>query len=153
MTRVPSPHFRPSYPGLMSEESRLLAGYLEEIGIDEIDELWTNVPVGQGEVVDRLPTEFQRMAQELSRLRIDAVVRRGDRFEVVELKSRIRTTGVGQLNIYKLLDGPEVDLPNDAHLVLVGKRIHPDVGDALRSLGVIVHVIPEGQLPRFPTTT
>jgi len=152
MTSVPSPFFRPSYPGLNDAEAQLLAGYLEEVGLDEISALWTNVPVGQGEVVDRLPPEFQRMAQALSRLRIDAVVRRGDRFEVIEMKSRIRTTGVGQLNIYKLLDGPEVDLPNDAHLVLVGKRIHPDVGDVLRSMGVIVHVIPEAQLPRFPTT-
>lgn len=150
MTRVPAPFFRPSYPGLMDSESRLLAGYLEEVGIDETTGLWTNVAVGQGEIVDDVPDVFAKMARELSMLRIDAVREQGDRYEVIELKSRIRTTGVGQLNIYKLVGPNEVELPADAQLVLVGKRMHPDVGPALRQLGITAHVIPEQQLPRFP---
>lgn len=150
MTRVPSPFFRPSYPGLMDSESRLLAGYLKETDLDTATALWTNVGLGQGEVVARLPPEFQRMAQELSRLRADAMVERGDVFEIVELKSRIRSTGAGQLNIYKLQESDEVQIPEQARLVLVGKRIHPDVGDPLRQMGIRVHVIPEAQLPVFP---
>lgn len=151
MTRVPSPFFRPSYPGLMDSEAQLLAGYLEETDVETVTGLWTNVGIGQGEIVPDVPPEFRRMARELSRLRADAVVERGDKVEVVELKSRIRTTGAGQVNLYKLLEADELTVPADARLVLVGKRIHPDVGDPLRSMGIRVHVIPEAQLPVFPS--
>jgi len=149
MTSVPEPFFRPSYPGLTGPESRLLAGYLDETGLEETTRLHTNVPVGEGEVRRDLPPEFRDMAQELSRLRIDAVRFRGDRVEVVEMKSRIRTTGLGQLFLYDNIDSPELEIPATSQLVLVGKRIHPDVGEPLRQAGTVVHIVPEAQIPRF----
>jgi len=149
MTRVVRPFLRPSYPGLMEEESTLLRSYLQETDPDTVTGLRTNVGVGQGEVRRDLPQEFREMAQELSRLRMDAVVERGDRVELVELKSRIRTTGLGQLNIYKALGSDEGVIPTDSRLVLVGERIHPDVGQTLRQLGARVHVIPPSQQSRF----
>lgn len=123
-------------------ESDLLRDYLVETDITTITNLWTNVPIGSGKTVPGLPEPFQQMAKELSRLRADAVVQRSDRHELVELKTRIRSTGVGQLNLYKLLNSPEVDIPPDTYLVLTARRIHPDVQDALTQLGIIVHVIP-----------
>jgi hypothetical protein len=149
MTRVPNPRGRRDYPGLNDFETRVVRAYLDEAHPDEEIELRTNVPIGQGKEVSGLPEEFERMAREISRLRADAVVRRGDRVELVEVKPRIRSTGLGQLNLYKLINSPEVDLPPDTFLVLVGTRAHDEVVDPLRQLGIIVQVIPEAQLPVF----
>lgn len=149
MTRVPNPRVRRNYPGMNDSETRIIRGYLDEAHPNEQVELFTNVPVGEGKSVPDLPPEFQRMASELSRLRVDAVVRIGDRTEIVEVKQRIRTTGLGQLNLYNLIGSDEVELPPDATLVLLGTRVHEEVAEPLRQLGIVVHVIPDSALPAF----
>lgn len=130
-------------------ETKIIRGYIQESYPGEDVTLFTNVPIGEGKVVTDLPENFTRMARELSRLRADAVLKIGDRTELIEVKQRIRTTGLGQLNLYKLVSSPEVDLPPDTQLVLLGTRIHDEVGDPLRQLGIVVHVIPDSQLPLF----
>jgi hypothetical protein len=149
MTRVPQPRIRRNYPGMNSSETKIIRGYIREVHGDEDIDLFTNVPIGTGKVVSDLPENFRRMARELSRLRADAVLKRGDRTEIIEVKQRIRTTGLGQLNLYNLVKSPEVDIPDDATLVLLGTRVHDEVAEPLRQLGVVVHVIPDSQLPLF----
>jgi hypothetical protein len=149
MTRVPQPRIRRNYPGMNSSETKIIRGYIREVHGDEDIDLFTNVPIGTGKVVSDLPENFRRMARELSRLRADAVLKRGDRTEIIEVKQRIRTTGLGQLNLYNLVKSPEVDIPDDATLVLLGTRVHDEVAEPLRQLGVVVHVIPDSQLPIF----
>jgi len=149
MTRVPNPRVRRQYPGMNSSETQIIRGYLREVYPEEQIELFTNVPIGSGKAVPDLPPEFQRMARELSRLRADAVVEIGDRTEIVEVKQRIRTTGLGQLNLYNLVGSDEVELPPDATLVLLGTRVHDEVAEPLRQLGIVVHVIPDSALPPF----
>jgi hypothetical protein len=149
MTRVPQPRVRRNYPGMNSSETKIIRGYIREVHGDEDIDLFTNVPIGTGKAVSDLPENFRRMARELSRLRADAVLKRGDRTEIIEVKQRIRTTGLGQLNLYNLVKSPEVDIPDDATLVLLGTRVHDEVAEPLRQLGVVVHVIPDSQLPLF----
>lgn len=149
MTRVPQPRLRRQYPGMNSSETKIIRGYIREVHGDEDITLRTNVPIGEGKEITDLPENFRRMARELSRLRADAVIQRDDRTELIEVKQRIRTTGLGQLNLYKLVKSPEVELPDDTQLVLLGTRIHDEVAEPLRQLGVVVHVIPDSQLPLF----
>lgn len=149
MTRVPNPIGRRQYPGMNEFETRILRGYLRETAEPGNLQLHTNVRMSDGVQKPHYPDEFRRMAEELSALRADAIVTKGDRTELVEIKPRIRSTGVGQLNLYKLVQGGDMDVPPDAHLVLLGSRIHDDVVDPLRQLGIIVHVIPDSQLPVY----
>lgn len=149
MTEVPNPRFRRQYPGMNEFETRIIRQYLEEAHAGEDVTLFTNVPIGSGEPKPDLPPEFRRMAEELSRLRADAVVERGDRTEIVEVKPRIRTTGLGQLRLYRRVGSDEVQLDEDSILVLVGTRAHDEVVEPLREEGAVVQVIPKAQLPAF----
>jgi hypothetical protein len=149
MTQVPNPRFRRNYPGMNRFETRIIRQYLTEAHAGEEIELYTNVPIGSGEPKPGLPPEFRRMAEELSRLRADAVVVRGDRTEIVEVKPRIRTTGLGQLRLYRRVGSDEVELGEDTLLVLVGTRAHDEVVKPLRQEGAIVQIIPRPQLPAF----
>ena len=106
MTRVPQPRLRRQYPGMNSSETKIIRGYIRGVHGDEDITLRTNVPIGEGKEITDLPENFRRMARELSRLRADAVIQRADRTELIEVKQRIRTTGLGQLNLYKLVKSP-----------------------------------------------
>ncbi len=149
MTRVPNPRFRRNYPGMNDFETRIIRAYLDEAHSGEDITLHTNVPIGEGADKPDLPPEFRRMAEELSKLRADAVVKRGDRTEIVEVKPRIRTTGLGQLRLYRRVGSDEVELGNDPVLVLLGTRAHDEVVDPLREEGAVVQVIPKARLPPF----
>jgi hypothetical protein len=149
MTEVPNPRFRRQYPGMNRFETRIIRAYLNEAHAGEEVRLFTNVPIGRGEAKPDLPPEFQRMAEELSRLRADAVVLRGSRTEIVEVKPRIRTTGLGQLRLYRSVGSQEVDLPDSSILVLLGTRAHDEVVEPLREEGAVVQIIPRPQLPAF----
>jgi len=142
MPEVPSPVLRRSYPGLSDPESRLLRAYLQDTDPETVDRLRTQVRVGQGEVVPNIPDKFAALARDLSRLKIDAVVDRPEQTEVVELKSRLRTSFPGQLTMYGNLLGSRPDERSNPRLVGVGFRKHPDVDEAIRGTGIQTHIVP-----------
>lgn len=142
MTRVRPPYLRRKYPRLRSNESLLLREYLREQGSDDVVDMWTGQGVGEGEIVPSLPEPYRRAAREVSRLRADAVVHFKNRWEVVEVKSRARLGGVGQLIGYSNLLPDEDEFPTNLRLVLLAYRRHPDLRDAVRGTGVVLHTIP-----------
>jgi hypothetical protein len=142
MPVVTPPLVRRQYPNLREEESRLLRGYIQEQGVDRVDQLRTQMRVGQGEIIDDLPDNWRRMARDLSRWKIDAVIDWPGSTELIELKSRATHTAVGQLIGYR--EGL-VELPgerSDPDLSVVAFRSHPDLHLATRRDGVRVHLLP-----------
>ena len=95
MPEVGEPLIRRQYPHLRAEESRLLRFHLQETGVESVDRLRTQVRVGKGEVVENLRPKYREMARDLSRWKIDAVIDRPGRTEIVELKSRVTHTAMG----------------------------------------------------------
>lgn len=140
---VDEPYLRRKYPRLRSEESDVLRAFLEETDPDTIDQLRTAVPVGEGEIAGE-PQDFgEEQTKALSQWKIDAVVDRPGRQDVVELKSRATHTAVGQVLAYDVALGERDDEPTNSRPVVAAFRAHPDLGKFARIVNVTLHTVPQ----------
>jgi len=140
---VDPPVIRTKYPRLRSEESRVLAQYIDETGPDTVDQLRTAVPVGQGEVPGIPDGRSQEQKKALSMWKIDAVIDRPGRQEIVELKSRATHTAVGQALAYDVALGNRDNEPTTSRPVVAAFRVHPDLPAFARLVNVRVHTVPQ----------
>jgi hypothetical protein len=140
---VKPPYSRGTYPRLRDEESNVLRAYLQETGLDNIDQLRTAVPVGEGEVPGDPTDEFERQAKALSQWKIDAVVDRPGRQEIIELKSRATHTAVGQALAYDVALGERGNEPTESRPVVAAFRVHPDLPAFARLVNVRLHTVPQ----------
>lgn len=140
---VSPPYVRDQYPRLRREESQVLAAYLAETGTDGIDRLRTAVPVGEGEVTGEPTTRYQEQKKALSQWKIDAVVDRPGKQEIIELKSRATHTAVGQALAYDVALGERDDEPTSSRPVVAAFRAHPDLPSFARLVGVQLHTVPQ----------
>jgi hypothetical protein len=140
---VDPPYSRRKYPRLREEESDVLRAYLQETGLDNIDQLRTAVPVGEGEVPGQPSDQFERQAKALSQWKIDAVVDRPGRQEIIELKSRATHTAVGQALAYDVALGERSDEPTQSRPVVAAFRVHPDLPPFARLVNVRLHSVPQ----------
>lgn len=140
---VRPPYTRRKYPRLREEESRVLRSYINETGTDNIDQLRTAVPVGEGEVPGEPADEFERQAKALSQWKIDAVIDRPGRQEIIELKSRATHTAVGQALAYDVALGERNDEPTESRPSVVAFRAHPDLPAFARLVNVRLHTVPQ----------
>ena len=140
---VKPPYLREKYPRLRSEESDVLRAYLEETGVDSIERLRTAVPVGEGEVRGEPRDTFERQVKSLSQWKIDAVVDRPGRQEIIELKSRATHTAVGQALAYDVALGERDDEPTTSRPVVAAFRAHPDLPRFAKMVGVELHTVPQ----------
>jgi len=140
---VRPPYVRTSYPRLRDEESLVLRQYLRETDPATINRLRTAVPVGEGEVEGQPDATFERQKKALSQLKIDAVVDRPGRQEIIELKSRATHTAFGQVIVYDLLLGQRADEPTESRPVVAAYRAQPDFRRIARRLPVTLHLAPE----------
>lgn len=139
---VQPPYSRSKYPRLRSEESNVLRNYLTETGTDTIDRLRTAVPVGEGEVQGEPSGRYERQKKALSQWKIDAVVDRPGRQEIIELKSRATHTAVGQALAYDVALGEREDEPTNSRPVVAAFRAHTDLAPFARLVGVRLHTVP-----------
>jgi len=140
---VRPPYTRRQYPRLREEESQVLRAYINETGTENIDQLRTAVPVGEGEVPGDPTDEFERQAKALSQWKIDAVVDRPGRQEIIELKSRATHTAVGQALAYDVALGERSDEPTESRPVVAAFRVHPDLPAFARLVNVRLHTVPQ----------
>lgn len=140
------PFMRDRYPGLRKEESRLLRGYLFDVGTDSIERLRTQVEVGPGEDVPGLDQEFREMAFRLSRWKIDAVIDYPGRTDLIELKSRATHTSLGQVVGYAYYLGQLDEERTNPRLLVVAFREHPAVRKFAQALGAEVHTVPDADV-------
>jgi len=140
---VQPPFLQRKYSRLRSEESDILRAYLEETGVDSVDRLRTAVPVGQGEVPGIPEDRYQEQKKALSMWKIDAVVDRPGKQEIIELKSRATHTAVGQALAYDVALGERPDEPTTSRPVVAAFRAHPDLPAFARLVGVQLHTAPQ----------
>jgi hypothetical protein len=139
---VTPPYVRDKYPRLREEESDVLRAYLTETGPDAVDQLRTAVPVGEGEVHGQPRDRWERQKKALSQWKIDAVIDRPGRQEILELKSRATHTAVGQALAYDVALGDRNDEPTTSRPVVAAFRAHPDLPGFARLVGVELHTVP-----------
>jgi len=140
---VKEPYLRRQYPRLREPESKVLRGYIEELGPDKIDRLRTSVMVGEGEIAGDPANRWQRQVKALSMWKIDAVIDRPGRQEIIELKSRATHTAVGQALAYDVALGKLADEPTTSRPVVAAFRAHPDLPPFARMVGVELHTVPQ----------
>jgi len=140
---VQRPFLREKYPRLRNEESKVLKAYLAETDPETIKRLRTAVPVGEGEITGAPTSTFERQVKALSQMKIDAVVDRGSRQEIIELKSRATHTAAGQVLFYDLLLGDRPDEPTESRLVVAAFRAHPDFKRVVRRTPITLHTVPQ----------
>jgi hypothetical protein len=145
---VKPPYIRSKYPRLRDRESTVLAQYLDETGVQNIEQLRTAVPVGEGEVPGEPANRYQRQAKALSQWKIDAVVDRSSSQEVIELKSRATHTAVGQVLAYDIALGERQQEPTESKRVVAAFRVHPDLPEYSALVNVRLHTVPDAD----PTT-
>jgi len=115
----------------------------DQVTPDNVEQLRTAVPVGEGEIPG-VPEDFgERQIKALSQLKLDAVVDRPGRQQIIELKSRVRVGALGQVLAYDVLLGELADEPTESERVAVGFRAHPDLSPVARLLNVRLHTVPE----------
>jgi hypothetical protein len=139
---VSGPLVQQQYPRLREEESAVLRSYIRETEPDSIERLRTAVPVGEGEVPGEPSSTFERQAKALSQMKIDAVIDRPGRQEIIELKSRATHTAFGQAIVYDLLLGDRDDEPTESRPVVAAFRAHPDFRRVATRLPVQLHLTP-----------
>jgi hypothetical protein len=76
-------------------------------------------------------------------MKIDAVVDRPGRQEIIELKSRSTHTAFGQVLVYDLLLGQRDDEPTESRPVVASFRAHPDFREIARQLPITLHTVPQ----------
>jgi hypothetical protein len=140
---VSPPVVRGQYPRLRDEESDVLRAYVQETDPDTVDRLRTAVPVGQGEVPGQPQTTAEEQKKALSMWKIDAVIDRAGRQEIIELKSRATHTAVGQALAYDVALGDRPDEPTTSRPVVAAFRAHPDLPPFARLVGVELHTVPQ----------
>jgi len=140
---VTPPYSRSKYPRLRDEESDVLRAYLQETGLDNIEQLRTAVPVGEGEIAGQPETRGEEQQKALSQWKIDAVVDRPGQQEIIELKSRATHTAVGQALAYDVALGERTDEPTQSRPVVAAFRAHPDLPGFARLVNVVLHTLPQ----------
>jgi len=140
---ISPPFLQDKYNGLREEESDVLRAYLEDTGTDNIRRLRTSVPVGQGEDAPNRPEPSRRQVKLLSQWKIDAVIDRPGRQEIIELKSRATHTAVGQALAYDVALGERSDEPTESRPVVAAFRVHPDLPAFARLVNVRLHTVPQ----------
>jgi hypothetical protein len=146
MPVIPEPYLREVYDGLNDTEAGLLRQYLAQSD-DEIRRLETQLKVGPGELLpEARPDSFRRSWRESSKLKIDAVVERPSRIDIIELKDFGRTSFLGQLLMYRYWYEIEYDPDKPLQLRLVTPDINPSSVQPSRFHGVRLEILsPEGR--------
>jgi len=140
---VKPPYIRRQYPRLREEESNVLRAYINETGQDNIEQLRTAVPVGEGEVDGQPTDQFEAQKKALSQFKIDAVIDRPGRQEIIELKSRATHTAIGQVTAYDYYLGLRPNEPTTSRRVIAAFRVHPDLPEIATVAGVTIHTTPQ----------
>lgn len=136
--RGQKPIVMPHYPHMLAEDTAVWTKFLKS-GVALIDEVWYDLRVGQAVAVRRNGTEMeQRIADGLTRKRIDAVCRVNLNYWVVEIKPYANMVALGQVLTYSRLFKEEYDVLGLVIPVIVCDGVDQDLVDEFDEFGVLV---------------
>lgn len=132
---------RQFYPHMTGEDSTIWDRFVVKFP-KRFETVDYDFRVGEGQKIDpESPDNFKRMATMLSQKRIDALGWVGEHPTIVEVKSRVGLSALGQVMGYKTLfemDHPDIDEPD---LLVVCERINDDDQAVLKINGVPVEIV------------
>lgn len=129
---------RPHYPHMMVEDTAVWTKFLRAEFV-RIKEVWYDVRVGQSVLVGAEPGSIEaRIADGLTRKRIDAVAAVGGGIWVIEVKPYANMYAVGQVFTYRSLFVREYISPGQVIAVIVCDDYDVDLLDEFDELGVLV---------------
>jgi hypothetical protein len=131
---------RTYYPEKTGRESGIIRDWITAHGA-EYDRFAFSVRVGQGQIPD--PTHLpgiQRTTSRSSRKRIDILAWQGPRPTIVEVKERVTTSVLGQLQAYRQLFLEENEGAEEPRLVAIGRYSDEDTLRVLAAQGIDVYL-------------
>lgn len=138
--RGQKPIVMPHYPHMLAEDTAVWTRFLKSAVI-EIGEVWYDLRVGQSVAIPQGASDMeQRIANGLTRKRIDAVCRVAGGFMVVEVKPYANMVALGQALTYSRLFKIEYDVAGEVLPVIVCDGVDQDLIDEFDELGVLVFV-------------
>ncbi|KKM78892.1 hypothetical protein LCGC14_1355360 [marine sediment metagenome] len=129
---------RLKYPHMMPED---YATWTEYLGRNEglLEEVWYDVHVGQAvKVPAGMPDWMSRVADGVSRKRIDVVARSGNVLRIIEVKNLVNMESLGQVLTYRTLFMNEYEVFGPVLAMVVGMTADLDIMETARDLGVVV---------------
>jgi len=134
------PDIMPHYPHLMTEDTAVWTKFLQTDAW-RIKEVWYDVRVGLSVPLPLGASLLdKRIADGLTRKRIDVVARVGGGYWVIEIKPYANMLAVGQALTYARLFAAEYTLQGDIVPVIVCDSYDPDLLDEFDEFGVLVLV-------------
>jgi len=128
------------YPHMLAEDTAAWTRFLKSAVI-EIDEVWYDLRVGQSVAIPQGASDMeQRIADGLTRKRIDAVCRVAGGFMVVEVKPYANMVALGQALTYSRLFSQEYEVSGDVLPVIVCDGVDQDLIDEFDEFGILVLV-------------
>jgi hypothetical protein len=123
------------------EDVRVWTRYLQQRA-SSLEEVWYDLHVGTPMSVPAgMDESMQRVADAVSRKRIDVVARVGTGFWIIEVKPVCNTEALGQAINYVTLFRKEYPGPEALIPVVVCEQVEVDVIDTSDLLGVLVFAI------------
>ena len=133
-----SPEVRLKYVHMLKEDYATWTAFLES-GVLKLEEVWYDVHVGVAmEVPSGAPMWMLRVADGVSRKRIDVLGRMGVVYSVIEVKPIANMEAIGQVVTYRRLFGEEFEVPGVVGAVVVCMTVDRDVVESARELDVVV---------------
>lgn len=128
----------PHYPHMMREDTEVWSKFLAS-GFIQIREVWYDVRVGQSILLGLEADDVdKRIAQGLTRKRIDVVCSVGGGIWVVEVKPKANMYAVGQVITYARLFALEYSVKGQIIPVIVCDEYDVDLVDEFDEFGVLV---------------
>jgi hypothetical protein len=134
------PVIMPKYPHMMAEDTLVWTRFLQTES-HRLKEVWYDVHVGQSVIFDMGLSDLeQRIADGVTRKRIDVVASVGGGFWIIEVKPHASMYAVGQVLTYRRLFVKEYRPKGIASAVIVADSYDPDLLGQFDEMGVLVFV-------------
>ncbi len=132
------PFLRPHYPHMLAEDNEVWNKFLKN-NIGRLQEVWYDVRVGKPVklAADATPMEL-KIADGLTRKRIDVVALVGEEYWVIEVKPQASMLALGQVISYARLFANEYMISGRVIPVIVCNFIDEDLVDEFKEMGIMV---------------
>lgn len=132
---------RKNYPHMAVEDTLIWEEWIKQFG-DEWETVDYDIRIGTGrDPGPEFDQNMRDMAIYNSKLRIDAVIYRGNEACVVEVKPSISLQALGQIIAYDQLFREEHPEYNPVTTCIIGERVHPDIERLLTDRNIIITLI------------
>jgi len=130
------------YPHMGPRESQIWTLFLKNIGWDDIEYIDYAVRVGPGLVPSDIVEEnIRRMAEAITKLRIDAVVHRKSEIWLMEVKEIANLVAIGQLISYEHYYIKEYKPMKQVKLGIVAEDYKRNIIDVCKRYGITIFLV------------